>query len=205
MGYNNNSNPFNRYRGNFEVKQTNLSDPSQGGQHSLDAMVTAASEGQIKIDQAMAAKKTEVVFPRHLYIPEGAESVDLRRVVSIPTGNVDYELFSFTAPPGSQVRFISYGIYNDGDNGANYDYRPLVDGSRVFRYHGDPTQNFKIYLGLGPDLSNTSMIPCQLTLQPGQTIKWLITNTSGVDTSMGVRMMGYLDTSNIRVQGRFGG
>ena len=49
------------------------------------------------------------------------------------------------------------------------------------------------------------MITCKLTLQPGQTIKWLITNTSGVDTSMGVRMVGYFDTTSQRVQGRFGG
>lgn len=198
-------NPFDKFGRGFKMNQASVTKPSDGGNDDFARAVPLTKEGEVKRSEKLDAKKVEVQFPRHLYIPEGAESIDLRRVVNLPTAYVDYELFSFTAPQGALVKFISYGVYNDGDNGANYDFRPLVDGSRVFRYHGDPTLNFKIYLGLGPDLSNTSMLPCQLTLQPGQTIKWLITNTSGVDTSMGVRMIGYLDTSNQRVQGRFGG
>lgn len=64
--------------------------------------------------------------------------------------------------------------------------------------------NFKIYLGLGPDMSEGTMIGCELMLQPGQVLQWLITNTSGVDTSMGIRMKGYFDTSQKRVTGNFG-
>ncbi len=198
-------NPFDKMSKGFRLQQTSLTNPQDGGNDKIARSVIPTSEGQVQKSAKLEAKEVAVSLPKHLYIPAGAESIDLRRVVSLPTGTIDYELFTFTAPQGALIKFISYGVYNDGDNGAYYDFKPLVDGSRIFRYHGDPTQNFKIYLGLGPDLSNTSMLPCQLTLQPGQTVKWLISNTSGVDTSMGVRMIGYLDTSNQRVQGRFGG
>lgn len=198
-------NPFDKAKGGFKVRQASVTNPEEGGNLEFTRASILTDQGSVKKDAAAHEKAVQVIFPKHLYIPEGAESVDLRRVVNLPTGYSNYELFSFTAPQGALVRFIAYGVYNDGDNGANYDFLPQVDGSRIFRYHGDPTQNFKIYLGLGPDLSNTSMLPCQLTLQPGQTVRWLISNASGVDTSMGVRMIGYLDTSSQKVQGRFGG
>lgn len=198
------SNPFDRFKKDYGLRLPTASGAAGGGnQDQFDAGKTA--------DKAAARqmmnppKSTKVEFPDHLFIPKGAQSLDFRRVVNLPTGSTDYELFRFTAPPGSVTHFLGYGVFNDGDNGVNFNFRPLVDGSRVFPYHGDPSQNFKIYLGLGPDLSNATIIPCQLTLAPGQTLQWLITNTSGVDASMGVRMIGYFDTSQRRETARFGG
>lgn len=201
------TNPFEKGKMGFGLRLP-TANPDQGKNAGGNLDVFKAAE--ITNKKEAAANKpptnpTDVNFPKHLYIPAGAQSLDLRRVINVPTATVDFELFRFVAPPGATTRFINYGIFNDGDNGAFYNFVPLVDGSRVFPYHGDPSQNFKIYLGLGPDLSQTAMIPCQLTLQPGQVLQWLITNTSGVDTSMGVRMLGYFDTTHTRVQGRFGG
>lgn len=199
-------NPFDRYKQGFnqQMPTANPEQPVGGNDDVFGAMSTNDKSTSAKA-QAAALKKTPVEFPPHLFIPEGAQSLDFRRVINLPSPNTNYELFSFTAPPGAVTRFISYGIFNDGNAAADYNFLPLVDGSRIFPYHGDPSDNFKIYLGLGPDLSNTSLIPCQLYLQPGQRLQWLVTNTSGVDTSMGVRMVGYFDTAQQRVTGRFGG
>lgn len=197
-------NPFNRFKTNQGMHLPTANGSRGGGnQDVFDSGKVTNKNAQQQF--ANRAKPTEVAFPPHLYTPAGAQSLDLRRVVNLPTGNTDYLLYEFIAPPGCTTHFTAYGIFNDGDDGANFNFRPLVDGSRVFQYHGDPTQNFKIYLGLGPDLSNVSLIPCQLSLNPGQKLQWLITNVSGVDTSMGVRMTGYLDTSLRRETARFGG
>lgn len=203
----NNSNPFEKGRGGFNINlpTANPDQGNTGGNRTFERARPSSENTSIQKRNAEAKHPTDVNFPNHLYIPNGAQSLDLRRVINTPTGTTGYNLFSFTSPAGAITRFIKYGIYNDGDNGANYDFLPLVNGSRIFPYHGDPSQNFKIYLGLGPDLSESSMIPCQLSLQPLQTITWLVSNTSGVDTSMGVRMVGYFDTTVQRTQGRFGG
>lgn len=200
------SNPFDKCRQGFSINFPTVN-PAQpiGGNTDVFRAAATSEKPTAETLRAANAPATNVNFPRHLYIPEGAQSLDFRRVVNLPSPNTDYELFRFVAPPGAVTRFISYGVFNDGNAAADYNFKPLVDGSRIFPYHGDPSDNFKIYLGLGPDLSNTSLIPCQLYLQPGQVLQWLVTNTSGVDTSMGVRMVGYFDTSQQRVTGRFGG
>jgi len=145
-----------------------------------------------------------IEMPYHSHVPEGAESIDARRVMNIPSPTTNYQIWRFQAPPGSVTRFIEYGVYNDGDNAAFYRFIPLLNGAQIFRYHGDPLNNFEIDLGLAPDLSKNAMIPCQLVLQPGQVLEWLVTNTSGVDTSMGVRMRGYFDSQQSRSTPMFG-
>ena len=135
-----------------------------------------------------------VSFPPHLFIPQGAASIDIRRCCTVTPGSVRETMMSFTAPQGGVTQFISYAIFNDGLLEENYEFRCLVDGSNALAYHGDPMKNYKIALGLGPDLSNVNLIPMQLAIQPGQTVVWTVTNNSAVDTVMGVRMVGYINT-----------
>jgi hypothetical protein len=200
-------NPFDVYKKGFSqaLPSANPDDKSGGNLRFTEAMQTTTDAQAKSAAAAGKASPQAISLPPHLFIPEGMQSLDLRKVVNLPTASVDFELYRFQCPPGMVARFIAYGVFNDGDNGVNYEFKPLVDGSRVFPYHGDPALNYKIYLGLGPDLSNTAMIPCQLVLQPGQVLQWLLTNTSGVDASMGTRMIGYFDTSQRRTTPRFGG
>jgi hypothetical protein len=135
-----------------------------------------------------------VTFPPHLFIPQGAASIDIRRCCTVTPGSVREIMMSFTAPQGGLTQFISYAIFNDGLLEENYEFKCLVDGSNALAYHGDPMKNYKIALGLGPDLSNVNLIPIQLAIQPGQTVTWTVTNNSAVDTVMGVRMVGYINT-----------
>lgn len=150
-------------------------------------------------------------FPKHLYVPEGAEVVDIRNVATVAAGSTGIQIMRFRpldfGLQGSIVRFISYAIFNDGLLESDYSFLPLVNGYRAFKYHGNPmsTPPFRISLGLAPDLSNNSLIPCQLSLQPQDELRWLVTNQSAVDTAMGIRMFGYVDLAQPRVTRRFGG
>lgn len=153
-------------------------------------------------------KSTLVELPRHLFIPAQAVSIDIRRVCNVSPGSLITDpanvLIRYTAPPGAITRFISYGVFCDGELSADFAFEPKVDGSRVFPYHGDPSQDYRINLGLGPDLSNSSLIQCNLALTPGQTLTWSVENLSTVKTVMGVRMVGYFDSSSQSVAPRFG-
>lgn len=161
-----------------------------------EAKVTASIQNEFVINE----------FPRHLFVPNGAESLDLRAVWNIPPATVNFSILRFVCPPGAVTRFIKYGVFNDGLAAVDYAFKPLVNGNRIARYHGEPLPDgaFRIALGLAPDLGEEAMIPYQITLNPGDILEWLVTNNSIVDTSMGVRMIGYFDTQAIRVTPKFG-
>ena len=144
-------------------------------------------------------------LPKHLFMPEAVAGVDMRKVCTIIAGSVKQSLFSFVCPVGNTIRFLSYGIFSDALSSADTEFIPTVNGNRIFPYHGDPSNNFKMSLGLAPDLSNNSLIPCQLQLNPGDKLEWFVTNIAAIDTFMGVRMVGYLDSAQSRAAARFGG
>ena len=147
----------------------------------------------------------KVQLPEHLFLPPGAESLDIRRLGSIVAGTTNARFMSFTAPKGAMVHFLGYSIFSDGTLAASQLFVPRVDGKRVFAYHGDPDDQFKINLGLGPDLFNATLQRGQLTLNPTEEIVWFLSNTAAVDVAMGVRMLGYLDYTQTRVNARAGG
>lgn len=191
---------------NFNTKMPTASSEAVVGANDeiLNAKSLIKNPSEMVSNREKTKFPTLVDLPRHLFIPAGAESIDIRKVMNVPSPTNRYKLFEFVAPQGCVTQFIGYGVYNDGDNAVNYNFLPLVNGVRVFRYHGDPTNYYKIALGLAPDLSNNSIIGCQLTLQPNDVLQWLVTNTSGVDTSMGIRMIGYFDATINRVSTKFG-
>lgn len=144
-------------------------------------------------------------MPRHLFVPEGAQSVWIAKAYSIPDGTIGFDLMTFVAPKGAKTFFLGYGIFCDALLFNSVEYIPTVNGSRVFPFHGDPDNNFKIALGRTTDLGQDSMIPCQLALNPNDILKWKVSNTSGVDVVMAVGMIGYVDTTNTLTNSRFGG
>lgn len=148
---------------------------------------------------------TPIQLPPHLFIPAGAESLDIRVAADILAGSVETLLMSFICPKGATCHFISYAVFSDGTTAALQQFIPKVDGRRVFPYQGDPNDSFKINLGLAPDLSNNSLIQCQLGINPDETIAWFVNNAHAVDISMGVRMVGYIDYTQKRINARTGG
>lgn len=167
-----------------------------------NSVATIQQASQNKATQSQAPMP--VILPPHLYTPNGAQSIDIRRAARVLDGVQNVEFMRFTAPEGSQVHFIAYSIFSDGTLASTQEFVPRVNGKRVFQYHGDPNDNYKMNLGLGPDLSNQNTIQCQLTLQPRDVLTWHLTNTSGVEVAMGVRMIGYIDSSLKRVSGNRG-
>lgn len=151
---------------------------------------------------------TLISLPKHQYIPDNVPSLDFRRACEVPANTTalnPFLLFEFTCPSGSVTVFTHYGIYCDGLNEDFIEFLPTVDNSRVFPYHGNPSKNFKIGLGLGPDLSNTSLIPANLKLFAGQTLRMSCVNLDpAVAAAMGARFVGYLDSVNSIAAARFG-
>lgn len=145
-----------------------------------------------------------VQLPRHLFVPEGAESVDIRAAFSVTAGT-SLDILRFVAPPGARTYFLGYAIFNDALLFANVNFIPTVNGSRILKYHGDPQSNFKIALASTVDLGNNALSPIQLALNPGEILNWRVINNEAVDVVMAVRMVGYVDSSNTRTNLRFGG
>jgi hypothetical protein len=194
------------YDKNRRMREPTFNQSGTGGNRDFTG---ATLPEDAKDQKAKAARvnprPTAVELPHHLFIPANVQNLDLRKLATVTTGTIKAEFLRFKCPPGATTRFISYAIYNDGDLASAFRFEPEVSGNRAFPYHGDPTDNFRIALGLAPDLGNNSLIPCQLTLMPEQEIIWYVTNTSGVDTDMGIRMVGYFDTTQRLVTPRFGG
>lgn len=143
-------------------------------------------------------------LPKHLYIPSYAQSMDLRNLAIIPAGT-NFDLINFVAPLNGTTRFYGYGLFNDALLFANVEFIITVDGKRALPFHGNPNDNFKLALGVAPDLSNSSIINCSIQLNPGQRIIVNAVNDDVVDVTMGVRLVGYLDSSSIREDARQGG
>jgi hypothetical protein len=155
-----------------------------------------------------------VEFPRHLYPPEGAKGIDIRRVCTVTAGTTDDLIMRFVCPQGTVAHFTHYSVYNDGLILEDFEFVPLVNGSRVFPYHGTPIdipgtngrqQKFLISLGLGSNLSNANLVNGEIILQPLQKIEWRVKNLGVVDAIMGVRMVGYFDPAQGVLSSRFGG
>lgn len=189
--------PFDTYDKNFKSEM-------QEPYSVFSASSVAGPEAQANRQENSGTNPIAVAFPPHLFIPDGAQSLDLRTLANVPPSTT-IDLLTFTAPKGGFVQFISYGIFFDALMFDLINLVPLVDGLRVFPYHGNPDRKYKIGLGTGSDLSNVNLISCQLTLQPGQELVWKFTNNDVVDVAAGVRMSGYFDQSTIRKAGRFGG
>lgn len=199
----NDDNPFERGR--------SLRGPSfnggQGGNRDFSNAGAVSRAQDPKAKSQEAAKPVKIEMPNHVfpYTPLGAQSLDFRKVSTVVAASVRTLLFEFQAPAGSRTVFTAYALFSDAANAATTEFVPEVDGNRVFGFHGDPSNNFKMNLGLSPDVSNNALIPAQLVLEPGQWIRWYLTNTDTVDVVMGIRMVGYFDASAKRVAPRFGG
>lgn len=190
-------NPMNSYRENYKQ---GLDQPDR----AFTASSISSKEDQQHRNAISGVRAQPVTLPPHLFIPEDAQSVDLRNLVNVSPGET-VTLLEFVCPKGNFVKFISYAVYFDALLFDNVNLVPTVNGERVFPYHGNPQRNYKIGLGTGQDLSNGNLIACQLDMQPGDVLKWEFTSTDSVDVAAGVRMVGYVDQSAIRKQGRFGG
>jgi hypothetical protein len=134
-----------------------------------------------------------------LNIPQNGTSLDVRRLGEVTAGSVQELFLRFQPPKGMEAIITGYGVFSDAQFASTTEFIPLLDGRRIFPYHGTPTdiQNpkklpYRISLGLAPDLSNEALIEVALRVKENQVFEWKVTNTSGTNQSMGVRFKGYL-------------
>jgi len=205
--------PFSQWRRNFSPMQPtaqpiNSASIPSGNLNQVANAVVSAPKTQAEflgLTEGASPKKTAVTLPPHLYIPEGAISIDIIRVCIVLPGTVLDTLMSFQAPDGVITNFIQYGLFNEGEEESLFEFRPEVNGERVYPYHGDPNNNFKIAMGTSADLGLNAMRYGYLQMQPLSEIRWRVTNASTIARVMGVRMIGYFMSSQVREATRFGG
>lgn len=197
-------NPFDRAR---DLRPASFTKREGGNRDFTAATSVADRHDKKKIQARQHTLPTPVELPPHIFpnVPLGAQSLDFRKLCLVVAGSTKQLLFEYAAPPGSRTVFTAYALFSDAANASLTEFLPEVDGQRVYPFHGDPSANFKMNLGLSPDVSNNALIPSQLILEPGQVIRWYLTNTDTVDVAMGVRMVGFFDASAKRVTPRFGG
>lgn len=154
-----------------------------------------------------------VASPLHLQAPEGARTLDLRRSLSIPAATVDATLMSFQCLAGATTVIYFYSLVYPSAPGTvtpNIEWLPTIDGQRVLQYHGspgvslspNPTTNLNVATAF--DFTSSGLVRCQILMQPGQTMRWGVTNNTGVAQVMGVRMTGYVDFTQQLQAKKFG-
>jgi len=166
--------------------------------------VTPASREETTLLKQKYDNPTIVAPARHLGAPEGAETVDPRKLDLTVPGD-DYILWSFQCPAGATTVFYRYVLFTDAVDASTIEFIPTIDGRRILGRHGDPTDNLKLNLAVGIDLAEESSIPCQVFMQPGQIVRWRVINNAPNPVSMGVRMIGYLDYGQRLTSSKLGG
>lgn len=190
----------------YPFSSTGMGQGSGAGAMSLEQTVAAQGALLQRLEAMIRQMMTQgvpVELPRHLFAPRDSQTIDVRRVESVLSGTQS-TLVDFVAPGGGGTYVTHYALFNDGLLATDFDYFIRVDGKQVYPYQGDSILSFRKYLGLAPDLSNNSLIPGYLSLQPGQRLTIVADNRSAVDTVMGARVQGYFD-ANMNRQGNFGG
>lgn len=189
------SNPFQTYNGKMT---SNMQQPFS----VFGASPIAGPQDITNRQEQSNAAPLGVSLPPHLFIPADAQSIDISELASVPPATT-VTLLRFRGLKGGFTNFIGYTIFNDALMLSLINLVPTVNGARVLPLHGNPQLNYKMGLGVGPDLS--VLIPCQLYLQPGDVLEWTFTNNDVVDVAAGVRMSGYFSQDIVRKAGRFGG
>jgi len=146
----------------------------------------------------------KVNLPENHYSPEGSDQFDIRVVGVVQAGATEV-LMSYRAENSQTIRFIKYGMFTNILLATNVTFFPTKDGSRILRYHGDPNDDFKLNFSVGPDLTENSLITCDVTLRAGEELRWTVTNNGTVGAEVGVRMKGFLVNDNSNGNRGFGG
>jgi hypothetical protein len=144
-------------------------------------------------------------LPYNHYTPSWARTFDFRKLTEAPANSGESLLFEFQVPKGQTLVWTHYGLFNDALLTEKSYFRVTIDNNEVLRYHGDPSDNFKLSLGGNASLDESSLFEANITIQPNQTVRWYVINTDDVIVTMGVRMKGFLDNSNRIQANRFGG
>lgn len=177
------------------------------------APVVPFSPEEFERERWSQTQPVHVASPLHLQAPEGARTLDLRRLITVPNGAVDTTIMEFQCLAGATTVLYFYSLIVPAAPGtliSGLQWLPTIDGQRVLQYHGSPgvslSPNPTTILDQATyfDFSSSGLVRCQLLMQPGQTMRWGVSNGSGGPQDMGVRMTGYVDFTQQLQAKKFG-
>jgi hypothetical protein len=197
---------------NRRIPQTGASSvvPQKGNREFAKAEPVQSREELRRAKAQDVYQPVPVALPDHLYIPQGEQSIDLSRIVTVPNGGSETLLMSYTNKIGAIAVFTRYSLLINASPATPvtffFSFVPRLNGHRIFPEHGDPNLNFAIRPFPNSDLGENFLRHGYIEVQPLQTIEWYGVNTSAVNpVSMGVRMIGYRRTRTSQEPTRFGG
>jgi hypothetical protein len=164
----------------------------------------------VKIIRLLKSQALEVPvsLPNHLYIPDGAESIDIAQICEVAksTGATEepFKMITLAPEKGEEYYLLNYGLYTDAELGSDIEFYLKINGKKALRLHGrpdsatDPTK-YTLDYGLSPDLSNNGLKNCQIILTPNDvfTVE-AINRNEDLAIPMGVRLVGYVLNSNAK-------
>lgn len=198
-------NPYDKWKLGWTTPIPSAQSENPGSNLTPGNFADPGSDADITKASLTRSKGALVELPPHLFIPNNAQSIDITKVCNTLAGTIRETLMSFTAPDGGMTVFLSYGVFTDAEFADTIEFRPEVNGTRIFPYHGDPDDDFKIKIGTGPDLSNNALKTGYIILQPDDLLEWKVSNTGAITTVMGVRSVGYFISSQQLEATRVGG
>jgi hypothetical protein len=133
------------------------------------------------------------------------QSVDLRRQVSVASGVGKVLLLEFTPRTDAIFYQQAYAVFADTVNLFDVDFVPVVSGVRVFPYHGDPQNRFRINRQSSTQLNNLALVNAPLKVQPLKVYQWFAINNTGGDVDMSVRIVGFVQSVKMRDKPRMNG
>jgi hypothetical protein len=146
-----------------------------------------------------------IILPRQMAAPEGARTIDLVKVITVPDATT-LDIYQFQCRPGSTTIIFGYSLWSSAVFGSDLIWTPTIDGRRVLQNHGAPSANGVniIQTPVGNADQMESIISCQILMEPGQIFKWTATNNSGAPVKMAARTVGYFDMSQRLTSSKFG-
>lgn len=162
----------------------------------------------LQIIKALKAKgqSVPIALPDHLYIPDGAESLDIADICEVAkalTPDEDpFKILTLKPTKGEEFYILQYGLYTDAELSADVEFWLKVNGKKALRFHGRPDSptnptKYTLNYGLSPDLSNNGLKACQILLTPNDTFTVeAINRNEDIAIPMGVRVVGYVLNSN---------
>jgi hypothetical protein len=157
-------------------------------------------------EAGVKGKASPIALPPHLFTPPGCQTIDIAFATQRTGVFDDVNFLSFTCPAGGVAQILGYAIYTTITDYTKIEFTPFQNNSRVFPFHGNPADSFRIRFSPSLTLGNDSIRNTQLTLKPGEILRWRVNGDAGATAQdVGVRVIGFYTTEVENLTERFGG
>ena len=147
--------------------------------------------------------KNILEFPVHLFPKRGAETFDIRTSFALTPPTKTIVLIDWIIPSGAIGFWRFYSLFSDVPAGTTARWNFQVNGTEVFKFHGDSTLQFQKNLALGNDL--TGEIDALQELKENDHIIVTGTISAAVNATIAARIKGWIVTDPTMQRMRTGG